>query len=134
MRRPFLDTNVLIYAVSTDPREPVARAAIEAGGVISVQCLNEFVNVMRGKLRTPWETVEQLVSTIQYFCRDVRAIDVETHAEAVRLAQRYGMHIYDATIVAAALGADCDVLLSEDMQDGLVVEGRLRIANPFVAR
>jgi predicted nucleic acid-binding protein len=35
-------------------------------------------------------------------------------------------------IAAAALAADCDTLWSEDMQDGMVVEGRLKIVNPFI--
>jgi predicted nucleic acid-binding protein len=47
------------------------------------------------------------------------------------MAERYGFSIYDAMIVAAALQADCDTLWSEDMQHGLIVEGRLRIADPF---
>ena len=49
------------------------------------------------------------------------------------LAERYRLSIYDAMIAAAALHADCDTLWSEDMQDGMTIEGRLRIANPFRA-
>jgi len=47
------------------------------------------------------------------------------------LAERYGLSIYDAMIAASALHADCDRLWSEDMQDGMLIEQRLRIANPF---
>jgi len=47
------------------------------------------------------------------------------------LAERYGLSIYDAMIAASALGADCDRLWSEDMQDGMAIESRLRIVNPF---
>lgn len=57
--------------------------------------------------------------------------DVATHNEAVNLATRDGIAFYDALIVASALGAGCDVLLTEDMQDGRVIEGRLTICNPF---
>jgi predicted nucleic acid-binding protein len=56
---------------------------------------------------------------------------VETHAEGLRIAQRYGLSVYDAMIVGAALLAGCDVLFSEDMQHGLHVDRRLRIVNPF---
>ncbi len=56
---------------------------------------------------------------------------LETHTDALRLAQRYGFSLYDALIVAAALRADCDTIYSEDMQDGLAVDGRLTIRNPF---
>jgi predicted nucleic acid-binding protein len=47
------------------------------------------------------------------------------------LAERYGFSIYDSMIAAAALLADCDTLWSEDMQDGMLIDARLRIANPF---
>jgi predicted nucleic acid-binding protein len=47
------------------------------------------------------------------------------------LAERHYLSTWDAMIVASALHADCETLWSEDMQDGMVVDGRLRIANPF---
>ena len=49
----------------------------------------------------------------------------------MRLAERYQFRIYDAMIVAAALAAGCDTLWSEDMQDGLMIDDRLAIRNPF---
>jgi predicted nucleic acid-binding protein len=46
--KPFLDTNIIVYAFSSnDPRNARAEALLEAGGVINVQVLNEFVNVSR---------------------------------------------------------------------------------------
>lgn len=48
------------------------------------------------------------------------------------LAARYGFAFYDAVIVASALEAGCTTLMSEDMQDGLVVEARLTVRNPFL--
>jgi predicted nucleic acid-binding protein len=50
---------------------------------------------------------------------------------AGRLARRYTLSHWDALIVAAALTARCDLLYSEDLQDGLVVDGRLTVVNPF---
>ena len=47
------------------------------------------------------------------------------------MAERCGFSVYDAMILAAALIAGCTTLWGEDMQDGLVVEGQLRIVNPF---
>jgi predicted nucleic acid-binding protein len=49
------------------------------------------------------------------------------------IAERYNLSIYDAMIAASALTADCDTLWSEDMQHGMVIDGRLRIINPFLA-
>jgi len=62
---------------------------------------------------------------------DILPVTIEVHDAGLRLAERYGFAIYDSFIVAAALAAACDKLWSEDMQDGLMVEDRLRIVNPF---
>ena len=56
---------------------------------------------------------------------------IETHETALRIIDRYGFRIYDALIIAAALAAGCTTLLSEDMQDGQVIEGKLTVRNPF---
>ncbi len=60
--KPFLDTNIIVYAFSTnDPRSRKAEALLEGGGVISVQVLNEFVHVLRRKQGRDWpEIVEAL--------------------------------------------------------------------------
>ena len=52
-------------------------------------------------------------------------------AEAMRIAERYGYSIFDSCIVASALEAGSDTLWSEGMQHGMMIDGRLRIANPF---
>jgi predicted nucleic acid-binding protein len=52
--------------------------------------------------------------------------DAGTH-----LAEEYGLSVYDAMIASAALVAECDTLFSEDLQDGLLINGRLRVVNPF---
>lgn len=54
------------------------------------------------------------------------------HTDAIRIAEHHRYTIFDALIIAAALRADCGVLWSEYMQDGVVVARRLRIANPFI--
>jgi predicted nucleic acid-binding protein len=58
-------------------------------------------------------------------------MDINTHTEALRIAERHGYAIFDALIAASALSSNCDVLWSEDMQDNVVIDRRLRIANPF---
>ena len=47
------------------------------------------------------------------------------------IAERDGLNVYDALIVASALEARCHMVLSEDMQNGRVIDGRLTIRNPF---
>jgi predicted nucleic acid-binding protein len=132
--RAFFDTNVVIYALAqNDPRNAVAERLLLQGGRISVQVLNEFVSVARGKLRLTWPEVTEALAAIRTLCGDPIAIDVEMHEQAVALAQAHGLAIYDALIVAAARRARCDVLYSEDMQTGRRFEDGLRIENPFAS-
>ena len=131
MAGDFLDSNVLIYAFTTDPRAAIAQGLLERGGIISVQGLNEFANVARRKLGMTWEEVRQSLAAIRTLIRTVLPIGIQTHTDGLRIAKRHGYGIFDALMIASALGADCDTLWSEDMQDGMVIEGRLRIVNPF---
>ena len=127
----FADSNVLIYAFTTDKRAAAAQALLQSRPVISVQCLNEFANVARRKLGMDWTELRDSISAVRSLCSMVVAIDITTHDEALRIAERYGYSIFDALVVAAALQANSDTLWSEDMQDGMAIDGRLRIANPF---
>lgn len=127
----MLDSNVLIYAFGTDPRADTADGLLRKGCVISVQALNEFTNVARRKMGMPWGEIREAVSAIQMLCRPVIPLEIEAHAKAIAIAERYQLSFFDALMVAVGLTADCGVLWSEDMQDGLVIEGKLRIRNPF---
>ena len=131
MPREFLDSNILVYAFTTDRRAAVAQGLLEHGGIISVQGLNEFTNVARRKLAMTWAEVRESLAAIRTLCSTILPIDIETHAEGLRIAEYYGYAIFDALIIASALRANCSTLWSEDMQDGIVIDGRLRIANPF---
>ena len=127
----FLDSNVLVYAFSDDPRAAAAQALLERGCAISVQGLNEFANVARRKLGKSWEELRGDLAAIREVCRTVVPIGLDTHEAALRLAERHGFAMFDALMVAAALQAGSATLWSEDMQDGMVIDGTLRIANPF---
>ncbi len=127
----FIDTNVIVYfGFETEKKYARAASVVEEGGVISVQVLNEFANVARSKNRRSWTEIEEIVGLIRALL-DVQPLTVLTHETAIRLADNYNFHIYDAVIVASALEANCDTLYSEDMHHGLVVENRLTIVNPF---
>ena len=127
----FIDTNVLVYVASDDPvKADRAERIIADGGTISVQVLNELANVARRKMRMTWSETHALLSMIRALL-PVQPIMVEIHETGLDLAERYGLSIYDAMIAASALHAECDTLWSEDMHDGMVIQDRLRIANPF---
>lgn len=129
-KQPFLDTNILIYAHSNDPRSETAGALIAAGGIIGVQQLNEFVAVARRKLRRSWAEILAAIADIQFCCPEAVPLTVSIHRSAIRLAERYGYSMYDSLVIAAALEASCEVLYSEDLRHGQAIDG-LTIRNPF---
>jgi len=127
----FFDSNVLLYVASGDPRKADrAEQLVGEGGTVSVQVLNEIANVARRKMALSWMETHAFLSIIRDLL-SVQPITVEIHESGLALAERHRLSIYDAMIAAAALEADCDTLWSEDMQDGMVLDGRLRIVNPF---
>jgi predicted nucleic acid-binding protein len=128
----FFDTNVLIYAIAqNDPRGPRAEALLATGGVVGVQVLNEFVSVVRRKMRMPWKDVTEALDAIRVLCPQPVPITISTHETALKIAEDHGYDIYDALIVAAALEASCTTVYSEDLQHGQVIGGRLTVQNPF---
>ena len=129
--RAFVDTNVLVYAYSGDARGAIARPLLLTGVELSVQALNEFVNVARRKLRCEWPRIDDMLAAILETCRKPHPVTLGTHRLGVMLAERYRVRIYDALMLSAALIAECDTFYSEDLHPGLVVEGRLTIVNPF---
>lgn len=130
MSAEFADTNVVLYLLDDGPKANRAEAVLAKGPRISVQVLNETLVNCRRKAGLSWEETGAFLAGIQALC-PVEDLTLQTHDIGRALAERYGFSVYDAMIVASALIAGCTILWSEDMQDGLVVEGRLRIVNPF---
>ena len=129
----FFDTNVLVYLASDDTaKADRAEAVLAAGGAISVQVLNELTNVARRRMRMGWAEIHAWLSLLRGLLT-VHPLSLETHDTGLALAERYGLSTWDAMIAAAAFHAGCDTLWSEDLQDGMVLEGGLRVVNPFRA-
>jgi len=127
----FFDTTVLVYAFGEDgQRTPVAEDLLRAGGVVSVHVLNEFVAVARRKLGMSWEEAADAVAAVRELCEPPVELTVRVHEKALAIGLRYGYHIYDALVLAAAMEAGCTVVCSEDMQHGQRV-GTVTIRNPF---
>ncbi len=128
---PFFDSNVLLYLVSNDiAKAGRAETLLAGGGTISVQVLNEISNVAMRKHGMTWSQVDTLLEPVRALCR-IEPLTEDTYDLGRQLAARYGLSVYDSMIVASALLAGADTLYSEDMHDGLLVEDRLRIRNPF---
>lgn len=128
--RAFIDTNVIVYLLSSDAaKADRAEAAIAAGGVVSVQVLNEFISVARRKLDLSWAEIHEILDAVRANT-EIVPLTLELHDHALAIAEKSGLQIYDACIVAAAASAQCSRLLTEDLQHGQVIEGA-RIENPF---
>jgi predicted nucleic acid-binding protein len=81
-------------------------------------------------MQMSWDETHALLNTLRGLLT-VHPVTVETHEAGLRIAERYGLSIYDSMIAASALDAGCDTLWSEDMQHGMTLDEGLRIANPF---
>lgn len=130
MNVEFADTNVLLYLLDDGPKVSRAEEVLARGPRISVQVLNEALVSCRRKAGLDWEETGAFLAGIEALCV-VEPLTLDTHVVGRALAERYGLSVYDAMIVATALIAGCEVLWTEDMQDGLLIEGQLRLANPF---
>jgi len=129
----FFDTTVLVYILKKgDKKAAIADRLLAAGGILSVQVLNEFANVARRKLAMKWEEIEEALTNICALCLPPASITVKTHATALKIAKRYGFQIYDSLILASALETRCAILYSEDLQHGQKIQS-LTIQNPFLS-
>ncbi len=129
--KAFFDTNILVYAATSDAKKQRAADCLRRGGIASVQVLNEFAHVARRKLRHDWPRIEFALGLFRTSLDDVVPVTLNTHTGALALARDHGLAFYDALIVAAALEAGCDTLFTEDLQHNRKF-GRLAIVNPFL--
>lgn len=127
----FLDTNILVYGFEESRRGVIARAIIVGGGQIAVQSLNELALVLRRHYKLDLATVRTEVADVAESFPDAVPLTMAIHHEGLRLAQRYQLQIYDSMLLAAAMSAGCSLFYSEDLADGLVIDERLTIRNPF---
>lgn len=127
----FLDTNILVYAFSEGSKAEVAQTLMAEPFVLSVQTLNEFANVGRKRLNLSWERIEDAIDALSSVASAIVVLDKQTTKAALKLVGRYNLAFYDALMLTAALKADCSRYFSEDLQHGLLVDGKLTVVNPF---
>jgi predicted nucleic acid-binding protein len=126
----FIDSDVILYLLSGDSaKADRAEAVLNEGGIISVQVLNEVTSVCLRKLKMGWDEIDAVLLAVKAAC-EVVPLTLESHEKAVRIAKRYRLSLYDSNIFASAIASGAKVLLSEDMQDGVKIDG-LTVKNPF---
>lgn len=134
--RAFVDTNVLLYAVSTDaaekPKADKARELLQRDDWgLSVQVLQEFyVNATR-VAGIPLSHAEALEFMDVWKRFPVVEMSVPLFDEALRIKAQYKISYWDSAIVAAAHALECHELYTEDLQHGMKF-GRLKVVNPFL--
>jgi len=131
--RAFIDTNVFIYIQRTDVpnKTKISEKTIDFFEcVVSTQVLNETCNILTKKYPSPKEEINRVLHSIQESCHIVIVTD-DYPSKALDYHFKYSISYYDALMAAAALEADCKYLISEDMQDGLVIENKLQILNIY---
>ncbi len=132
----FLDTNVLLYSISTDARERGKReraiALLERDdGALSVQVLQEFYVQATRATRPdplPHEIAVGLIATWTRF--RVQETTLAILSGALEIKQATGFSYWDSAIIAAARALGCGTLYSEDMSHGRTVDGVV-IIDPF---
>ncbi len=136
-RRAFVNTNVLLYAhdASETAKQPLARAVLQElwqhrSGAISSQVLQEFYVTATRKLPQPLSRVEAREIIDLYSAWPVITIDPSAILSATRIEEANQVSFWDALILEAARIAGAEVLLTEDLGHGQVIEG-VRIENPF---
>jgi len=132
----FLDTNILLYSVSSaqnerTKRETAERLLLEPDNALSVQVLQEFYAQATRPTRAARLTHETAVRLIGTWLRfPVQSITVAVMSDALDIKAAAGLSYWDAAIVAAAKALGCRELFSEDMAHGRDIGG-VRIVNPF---
>ena len=130
----FLDTNIFVYLYSEDEPEKQSIAISifdKVQCITSTQVLNEFCSVCLRKLKIHSEEILLSINEILENC-EICKIDIETIKSAVLLNNKYGYTFYDCLVLSSAIQNSCYYLYSEDMQHNQIIEGKLKIVNPFV--
>lgn len=134
----FVDTNILLYAISTARSErrksAIANRLLTARDLaLSVQVLQEFFVQATRQARPDRLTHEQAAALVNAFLRfRIAELTTPLMLAAMSARRRFGISYWDAAIIEAARSIDCDVVLSDDLADGEEYDG-VRVENPFRA-
>jgi predicted nucleic acid-binding protein len=132
----FLDTNVFVYSFSgqDDAKRTVARSLAEAPGAwVSTQVLSELARVLTRRFGVAPREVRERVASIAAACEVVQ-VTPAIILDALRIMETYRYGFFDAQLISAALASGAGVLYTEDLHDGQIIDGSLKIRSPFTLR
>jgi predicted nucleic acid-binding protein len=136
----FVDATVLVYAFDASAgkkqsaAEQLLRQLWEAGtGCLSVQVLQEFFVTVTGKVAQPLSAEDAAARIREFTVWKVFAPGANDVLRAILMHEQSRISFWDAMVVHAAAELGCDVLWTEDLNDGQVIGG-VRIRNPFTSK
>ncbi len=128
----FADTNIIVYAVGKDSEHrAIARNIIADGVTVSTQVINETISVLTRKQGASLTVGHEIAESLLDLC-DIVPVDAQTIRKAIDLVKHHQLSHWDSLIVAAALLANCEILYTQDMQHGQIIDERLKIVNPLL--
>jgi predicted nucleic acid-binding protein len=140
MNKNFIDTNIWLYRLFDDERieqierERKRKIAVliteESNLIISTQVINELSFNLLKKAKLNENEVKIIIKSLVNRCQIVK-FDLIIWESASNLRNNYSLSFWDSLIIACALCAKANILYSEDMQDGLIIDNQIRIINPF---
>ncbi len=129
----FFDSNILIYLVDNDleKKQKTSSLLLDEKSYISTQVINENVNICLKKLKlTKDETFIHGKFLIEKF--NLVLIDKEIIYKAFEIMNKYLYNYWDCLIISTAIKCNSTILYSEDMQNNQMIEGKLKIVNPYI--
>ena len=134
--KTFIDTNILIYAFTADEpakQETALKYMNDCLPVISTQVIKEFSNVLITKTNINLQAIQETINEI-IDVADIANEEIGLIFDAFGIYKQYKFSFYDSLIIATAINSRCQALLSEDMQDGQIIDNKLKVINPFKGR
>lgn len=133
LEKAFIDTCVFVYLYSDDEldKKIISENAVNNYDcIISTQVLNEFSSVcIRKKKATLDEIKLALSEMINQFT--VLQLEKEDMSKAIEIHDKYQYNYYDCLMIVSALKSDCKYFISEDMNDGQIIENKLTIKDAY---
>ncbi len=136
--RIFVDTNILVYCFDSANllKKTKALSIVEtlwesSKGVLSLQVLKEFFVTVTGRLSDKMDDAAARAAVIDLLTWNIYYETSASFKKTLEIMKQYRFSLWDANILSAALLSGCDLLYSEDLQHGQIIE-EIRIVNPFL--
>jgi predicted nucleic acid-binding protein len=133
----FIDTNIFVYFLIDDEKHAeksqelrkIIKFLLNKEIIISVQVLNELYAVL-SKYKIPEDLIRQKLEFI-ILKTAISQTNIETIRKAWHIKLQYKYSYWDSLIVSSALQENCQLLLTEDLQNNQTIESSLKIVDPF---